>query len=153
MNELKMTTSDNASSSIVVSFESKWEEPLRTQEVSVVFRKRGPRNFIPDFIYVYVGSPLSSLIGRLPVNNCEQLPVAKALKLADAGAISSEALRSYSGDYESLYVFSVGDFEEVSNVLTYSELAHDFGFSPPQSFFVLSKSGKTTLDKKSKLAN
>lgn len=152
MNQLKMTNATDASESIVVSFEAKWDQPLRKNEVSVVFRKRGPRNFTPKYIYVYVGSPVCALTGRFAVEKCERLSTKDAVALADAGAIAADELERYARDYDHLYVFTVGDFESSKKELAYSDLSEKFGFSPPQSFFVLSKDGKSTVDKKAGFA-
>ena len=146
MNKLKMTTVADSSNSLVVSFVPKWLEPLLNNTVSVVFRKRGPRNIVPECMYIYIGWPKSSLIGRARIHKLEWMPSQDALTLAPKGQISSDELCRYAAGYESLAVFSIGAFEAAANRLTLGVLSSRFGFSPPQSFLVLSNQGQRQLD-------
>lgn len=147
MNQLKMTSPDDATKSIVVSFAAKWQEPLTHNDVTVVFRKRGPANFTPDFLYFYVGAPVSAVIGRAKITEFERLATDEAVRLADEGHINEKELRAYATGYDALVVFHLGRLQLAKTELSYSTLASSFGFSPPQSFFVLSKEGKSQLNK------
>lgn len=146
MNQLKATTSDDASKAIVVSFDAKWGELLRHKPVTRVFRKRAPRHTAPRHIYVYIGAPVSALIGRCEISSLDWLPTADALALSSEGAISQDDLRRYASDYETLAVYTVRPIEVCRSPLSFSLLHERFSFSPPQSFFVLSRTGKDELD-------
>lgn len=142
---LKSVDDSNASRSILVPFDQKWESALQDNQIRVVFRKRGPRAFTPDSIFVYIGRPSSRLIGRLEVRSFEFLPLADAVTLSKSGGMSEADLSKYAGEYKELAVFRVGAFEAASTPLALSELASSYSFYPPQSFLRLSESGRTEL--------
>lgn len=146
MNSLKAHVPGASSDAIVVSFDARWIEALRASAVSLVFRKRGPRALIPRWIYVYVGSPHSLILGRFPIHRYEQLPVDDALKRADEAGLSREELTQYLTDYDSVATFSVGALEPAPCPRPLAQLQSAYSFSPPQSFLVLSKDGQRTLD-------
>lgn len=146
MNELKATAREDSSEAIVVSFDAKWSELLTSSTVTRIFRKRAPRSLAPRFIYIYVGAPVSALIGRCEVSSLDWLPTKDALALSTEGAISEEDLRRYADNYESLAVYTVGPIQVCVSPLSFSILQKQYAFSPPQSFFVLSKTGKHNLD-------
>lgn len=146
-NLLKASTPENSSRSIVVSFGGKWHQPFLSKKVRVFFRKRGPRLMVPDYVYVYIGLPVSAIIGRAPVKNVEWLSPDDALRLAHDGAIAPEELRRYSRDSMQLCTVTLGGFQEFPVPLTATKLRSEFAMIPPQNFFVLSKSGKSSLDR------
>lgn len=146
MNQLKSTTADDASGAIVVSFDAKWGELFRHKPVTRVFRKRAPRNMTPKQIYVYIGAPMSALIGRCAVTALEWLSTEDALALSSEGLLPIEELRRYARDYDSLAVYTIQPIELCSSPLSFSTLQEKFSFSPPQSFFVLSRQGQRDLD-------
>jgi predicted transcriptional regulator len=147
MNELKMTSADDASRAILVSFASKWLDTLVRNEVAVVFRKRGPRHISPNWMYIYLAAPKSAVVGRARIHSLDWLPCEEAFALAADGKIDPDELRRYAVGYDSLAVFRIGQLEIAHPKLTFAELSSQFGFSPPQSFFVLSESGQRHLDK------
>ena len=141
-----MTDEKDGSSSILIPFDQKWEEPIREQRILVVFRKRGPKTVSPECIFVYIGSPKSSLIGRFQVETFSFLPLENAVKLATSGGLTEADLRAYAGDYRDLAVFKVKAFEPASTPLSLSQLSSDYGFYPPQSFLRLSEQGRMVLN-------
>jgi predicted transcriptional regulator len=142
---LKAVDESDGSQSILVPFDHKWETALRDNHIGVVFRKRGPKAFTPDSIFVYIGAPSSLLIGQLKVQKFAFLPVSEALALSTSGGITEADLRKYAGEYKELAVFKVGAFEAASTPLALSKLASSYGFYPPQSFLRLSESGRLVL--------
>jgi len=146
MNQLRSTTSDDASNGIVVSFDAKWGQILRQKSVTRVFRKRAPRNMTPTQMYVYVGAPVSALIGRYDIAAIDWLPIEDILALASEGAISPDELRRYAGAYDVLAAYTVRPIHECHSPLPLSLLKQRFSFWPPQSFFVLSRTGQHNLD-------
>ncbi len=142
---LKAIGKSDSSRSIVVSFGPHWEPSLRGNQIGAVFRKRGPKAFTPDYLFVYLGTPTSTLIGRMAVESFGFLPVSEALALADVGGLSRSELRDYAYDYRSLAVFRVGSFEPAPSPLRLAELATAYGFHPPQSFLCLSEAGRVEL--------
>ncbi len=146
---VKASGRDDASDAIVVSFESRWIEALSRQKVKVVFRKRGPKHTTPIWMYVYIGAPESSIIGRARIKHCEQQGIDAALRKCKDGHISESDLRQYAGRYSELFVFTIGPVELWRNPLNLATL-RELRFTPPQSFLVLSKEGKKRLDKLAK---
>src|SRR5262245_61548049 len=96
-NSLKRTSKED-NSSLVLSFDQKWQRLLLDSEVEVVFRKKGPTPRKLGFIYVYIGSPISALIGRVPVKSYTKMDTSAALKLADKGKIELAELRAYASN-------------------------------------------------------
>lgn len=143
---LKSLDNNDASDSILVSFDAKWMKPLAEGSVSQVFRKRGPKSTSPSWVYVYAGAPIKAVIGRLPVICLRQLTIKESLALADDGALTRSELKEYAGEYDSLFVFTVGIFQSASRAATFSNLKKHYGFAPPQSFLILSAQGKIALD-------
>lgn len=143
---LKSQNNNDASDSILVSFDAKWAEPLNEGSVSQVFRKRGPKSTSPNWVYVYAGTPIKAVIGRLPVMQLRQITIKESLALADEGALKRKELQEYAGEYSSLFVFTVGKFQPASSPTPFSKLKEDYGFAPPQSFLILSEEGKIALD-------
>lgn len=141
-----MTTEEDASSSIVVPFDQKWEQPFRDRNIKVFFRKRGPRSFSPDFVFLYIAAPASRLIGRAEVESFSYMKLDKAVKLAVDGGLSETNLRHYAAGYSELAVFTLMGFEEAPSPLSFSQLSADYDFHPPQSLVRLSGTGKTTLE-------
>jgi predicted transcriptional regulator len=146
MNTLKASCESEASDAIVVSFDAKWRELLAEEDITKVFRKRAPRNSAPRYIYIYIGAPISAICGRFEVLKLEWLPIEEVLAIASKGAISTNELQQYSRDYKSLAVYTVSKLKLFQIPLTYTLLHQRFQFSPPQSFFTLSKTGQHQID-------
>jgi predicted transcriptional regulator len=151
MNKLKSHSPSEAADAIVVSFEAKWGTILKEQDVSRIFRKRAPR-VRPKYLYAYIGSPVSAVIGRIEVTALELISSEDAIKLCHLGAISEKDLNRYSESYDSLQVYSVKPIELSTSPIPLVELQAQYNFSPPQSFLVLSVSGRAELDKKAGFA-
>jgi predicted transcriptional regulator len=141
-----MTKAEDASSSILMPFNQKWEKPMREQHIKVFFRKRGPRAFTPDCVFVYIAAPVSQIIGRAGVESFSFMRLDKAAKLAPDGGLTERELRYYSSGYAELAVFYLKRFEEAKVPLTFAELSSTYNFGPPQNFLRLSKSGKVQLE-------
>jgi predicted transcriptional regulator len=144
---LKAQDNNDASDAILVSFDAKWAKPLVGGSVSQVFRKRGPKSTSPNWVYVYAGTPIKAIVGRLPVIQLRQLTIKEALTLAHDGGLRRNELAEYAAGYESLCIFTVGKFQSSSREIALSELKKDYNFNPPQSFLILSMQGKKVLDK------
>ena len=142
---LKMVDDSNSSDSILVPFNQKCEAALRENHIKVVFRKRGPKSFTPQHIFVYIGAPASQLIGLLEIESFEFLSLSDALLLAESGGLTEAELRKYAANYDELAVFRVKSFQAAPKALSLNDLASQYGFYPPQSFLRLSQTGHDTL--------
>jgi predicted transcriptional regulator len=144
MNLAKATDLKNATSSIVVSFDRTWYELLCQGRVRAVIRKRGPKKMVPECIYAYINSPISAVVARLPIRKFEWRDDADA-RLCAESTLNLQTLNAYTNG-EIFAVFYVHKPELAQPKVPLSKLASKFGFVPPQSFFVLSKTGKAQLD-------
>lgn len=143
---LKMTKEEDASSSILVPFDHKWEKPMQGQEIKVFFRKRGPKTFMPTSVFVYISSPASKLIGCVDVESFSFMKLDKAAELAADGGLTETELRYYASSYSELAVFRLKQFEQADVPITFEKLSSSYNFFPPQSFVRLSESGKSQLE-------
>jgi predicted transcriptional regulator len=148
---LKATQADS-SRSIIVSFHSKWDAPLRSGKVSAIFRKAGPRKFTPDWLYAYLNAPVSAIVARIPVTDYRSVSIDDALRLANEGMISEEELRDYAAPryakpYSSLVVYRVGAIEMAASPVTMQLLSSEYGFFASPNFIQLSESGVAILNR------
>lgn len=143
---LKMTKEEDAGSSILVPFDQKWEKPMQEHEIKVFFRKRGPKTFTPTYVFVYITSPASKLIGRVEVESFSFMKLDKAVKLAAEGGLTETELRYYASSYSELAVFQLKRFEQADVPITFEKLSSAYNFFPPQSLVRLSESGKSELE-------
>ena len=143
---LKATIHDEISDGIIISFYSKWEPLLASGAVHCVFRKRGPRKMIPRWIYVYAGIPIKAIVGRLLVEKIEVLSIEESMRHLTKGAITEEEFSRYAAGYKELFVFTVANYQAAKKAADLENLKNRYGYSPPQSFLVLSKEGKRRID-------
>ena len=144
--KLKATEQD-ASTAIIQTFHPKWNEPLIGNEVSIVFRKTGPRAFRPELMYAYVSGPISAIVARMSITSYDYLPLNDALSIADDGRISVADLRSYADQYSNLLVIGIGPVEEAPTPISYHTLSTEYGFFPSSTFIPLSQMGVDTLNR------
>jgi predicted transcriptional regulator len=144
MNLAKATDPRTATSSIVVSFDSRWYELLRKGKIRAVIRKRGPTKLRPEYIYAYVNSPISAFVARLPIRKFEWRNNVDA-RLCEETTLNLKEIKAYTGG-KRFAVYYVGKPQLAQPNISLSELASKLGFVAPQSFFVLSSSGKEQLD-------
>ena len=126
-------------------------------KLSVVFRKKGPTRFVPDWIYAYLTTPISAITVRAPVLSYQYLPLSQALSLAKQGGIAEDELQSYADQpfsprYLELLVYSIGEIEVAKSPVTMQVLATKYGFWPSPSFIPLSTIGKATIDRLARFA-
>ena len=145
MNLAKATDAKTRTSSIVVSFDSKWHTLLLEGKIHAIVRKRGPKKIKPEWIYVYVNSPISALVAKMPIRRFEWRQGFDARLCKDA-ALPPDEMMSYTGA-EKYATFHVGKPRLASPRISLRELASKLHFTPPQSFFVVSVSGKQALDR------
>jgi predicted transcriptional regulator len=144
--ELKRSPEDE-SNAILLTFDSRWRTSLVTGQVRVVFRKMGPKAFVPDLMYAYVASPDSAIVARMPITSYAAMPLKDAVQLADQGAISAEELIQYAHTWQELIVMHVGAVAVAKAPITYDYLAKEYNYWPSSTFIPLSRTGKTVLDK------
>jgi len=142
---LKARSVEEQSNAILVSFDAKWDQVLKSGGVEYIFRKRGPTSKNINWMYVYIGSPEKSLIGRLPILQLDLMTTDTASNLASRGELSRRELEEYAGNYASLFVYHVGTLEPFQTPMAYKDLKQKYEFNPPQSFLYVSKAGQNEL--------
>ncbi|HOO93761.1 MAG TPA: hypothetical protein PKX94_09840 [Opitutales bacterium] len=100
----------------------------------------------PSWIYVYVGTPTKAIIGRLPIQKMEFLPLNECIRHSAKGAITKDDLSKYASGYAELFVFTVAEYQAAKTAVELEYLKERYAYSPPQNFLVLSKQGKQALD-------
>ncbi len=137
---------DDPSNAIMLTFDSKWLQPLLDHKISYVFRKMGPRQFTPEVIYAYFSTPVSAVAAKCSVTSWESLGIEQAVTLAEKGSISPKDLRLYADNYSELLVIGIGRPIEATNRIEMQFMRKEFGFWPSSTFMPLSTFGCTTLD-------
>ncbi|TIX93551.1 hypothetical protein [Rhizobium sp. P44RR-XXIV] len=126
-------TQERRAHSVVYSFFSRWEEPLRSENVRVFFRKRFPSK-LPNRVYFYIGAPVKSIIGSASVSDIKRLHVQEALDLSSLGCITKAELANYLGERESVGAIYLDDFEFFPRPVGLLQIENVISFSPPQNF-------------------
>lgn len=144
MNLAKATSAGTSTSSIVVSFDQKWHRLLVDGKIRAIVRKRGPTKIRPEWIYVYVNQPISALVAKIPVRQFQWRQGFDS-HLCEEAALRPNEMKFYIGD-ERYAAYHVGAPILARPQISLRELNSKLGFTPPQSFFVISVSGKEQLD-------
>ena len=146
MNQLKASPSDPASDAILVSFHSKWRTPLESNRVTVFLRKRGPRSLVPKWAYVYLCTPACCVVGRVRIHSHRSIDAGEASALTTETCLSVDEISRYLDGRGQVDAFFVGPLEVAPIPAALDWLRKTYGFHPPQSFLILSPSGRATLD-------
>jgi predicted transcriptional regulator len=148
---LKLPAGQRDGDSIILSFLAKWNEPLRNNSISVVFRKMHPFRLQIRWMYAYVAMPVGAVVAKAPVVSVEKLSINEAVKLADLSLHSESEIRQYATaahmHFKELVVYRLGKIKYAKKPVTYYRLRDDFDFFPSPTFIPLSKGGTKTLDK------
>jgi hypothetical protein len=143
----KATAVDERSNAIVVSFEAKWHEHLLARDFSLVIRKRVPKNRTFEWLYFHINSPVSSICGRAPIENVNYITMEEAITRAKELNLSPVEINSYIAEGMEIGCYQLGAFEFGERLVSSTELSTRMIYHPPQSFFVLSRKAKETIDR------
>ncbi len=149
---LKRSPTDT-SDAMMLTFNAKWQGPLLAGEVEVVFRKQGPRGFVPTLMYTYMAAPISAIVARIPISSYAYVATEKAIELADRGSIDSDELRDYAKGLGSLLVMELGRVAVAKYPITYSYMSEHFNFWPSSTYIPLSATGIQLLDELGQFEN
>lgn len=142
----KATSVEDQSDGIVVSFGVEWYQPLRDQKFKAVIRKRTPKTLKPSWLYFHVNAPVSAICARAPILAIRELKAAEANKRAADLALSPADVVAYIGSDATVGCYELGGISFASREITIAELTSRLVYHPPQSFFILSRTGKDVLD-------
>lgn len=129
--------SDTPTDTVIVSFRAKWTRILETKQLDVVFRLRVPTAPV-ETMFIYIGAPVSAIVGRASILKTEQVSHDIASELAHRGHMSRSALLNYIGNRKVVGVYYVKDVHFFNKQIPLSELRKQHTFHPPQSFSFVS---------------
>jgi predicted transcriptional regulator len=135
------------SEAIVVSFDARWLEAIRSKQFSSALRKRVPQSFRPRWMYIYVNSPASVILARASVVNISSVPLVEALAHQQELCLSEKEIERYSAGAKAVGLYKLGSIELARTHLTLTWLRQHMVFHPPQSFFALKDEAKTIIDR------
>lgn len=142
----KATSSDEQSDSVVVSFESDWEQPLLSNAVSVVIRKRIPKNTSFKWLYFHINSPVSSICGRAKIQRIFSASTKEAVAIAKQIGLSPTQISTYIGAARCIGCYKLGTVQCGTGPIPLAKLTTRLAYYPPQSFVILSKQAKRVID-------
>ncbi len=141
------TTNNEDIGGVICSFAPHWQTAVHDGSVRVVFRKKKLVTTSPEWLYVYMASPVTAITAKLSIVSLESMAVSEALKLAEKGSIAVDELRKYAGKADELFVIHVGVVQVAKTPIEMSVLSSKYGFFPSPNFIRLSKSGASTIDR------
>jgi predicted transcriptional regulator len=141
----KAVGQDEQSDAIVVSFAPHWQEPL-LKGVSVVIRKRFPKTVRPKWLYAYVNSPISAILGRAEIVSIDEISKAYAMGLQEELGMHAEDIAEYFGNLATIGCYRLGVMQPAVHPATLAKLSAKLIYYAPQSFFVLSHQGRNIID-------
>jgi len=145
MFQLRAAKTDE-SNSIIIAFHAQWQEALETSDISVVFRKFGPRNYQPSWIYAYLTKPTSAIVAKLQLTSCEHVDVEDAAAFAEQGMMTRQEVIDYGARFSKLYVFHIGRILMARSPITFRYLVDEYGYWPDSTFIPLTPDGERILD-------
>ena len=138
---------EDPSNALILTYHSKWEERLGRGNVSVEFRKTGPRNISPECMYLYITSPIKAITAKVSVVRFGEMEVDKATEMASKSLLTPDEIRQYAGHQDHLYFYEFIAFKAAVQPITFQRLASEYGYFPSSNFFPLSQTGRETLDR------
>ncbi len=138
-------TENPARNIAIYSFKAKWLEPLRAGQVGIFFRKRAPAR-TPSQVLLYVGAPISAIVGSAKVLSMERLLPEAALDLAPKGAIDRRELDIYlvgAGSVTGIYISQPRFY---SHPLSIRDVQSVMNFYPPQNFMQIDNETAAELE-------
>lgn len=129
---------------IVYSFRSEWMDPIKSGAVSVFFRSKSPLSK-PKCVFIYIGNPVKSIIGKAKVVSISRSPRPDALRLAARGSISESDLDRYIGTRKDVGVITIDDLEIFEREVSADSLSAFVMFHPPQNFQTVSEELEETI--------
>jgi len=142
----KANSPAEASDSILVSFEARWEELFISGQVSGFIRKRLPRTTSPKWIYAYFGTPLARISVKAQIKSISEVPIGQVIASASDLCISKEEIREYCAGLSSIGLCLIATPFVSNHKLGLERMRSTLSFFPPQSFLILSKDAKRIIE-------
>lgn len=134
------------SDAIVVSFDARWHSHLQAKDFSIVLRKRIPRSATFTWLYFHINNPISAICGRARIRRTAIAKKRDAVRMARLAQLLPAEIENYIGNDPEIPYYELGSFELVRQPVNTSELSRNLVYHPPQSFFIVSRAAKLTID-------
>ena len=138
-NWFKGESPEHYSKSVVVSFSDRWRPFLRENRIKLVLRRRVPKTFVANTMFLYIGSPTSCVIGVASILRIEHLSRIEANSEMQGACISEKEIAEYFEGYSEIGAYRISNIRFFKEDLPFKFLKREAGFSPPQSFVRISK--------------
>jgi predicted transcriptional regulator len=146
----KSLSTQQNSTSIVVSFDDKWEEYFANESIKYFIRKRLPKTFQPDTFYAYFSSPLSRISCIANIESITNESVEDVLRISEKLLMSKAEIELYCEGYKTVSLCEIGKVLYFKKPIPMKTLKENLIFFPPQSFLILSEQGKEIIENLSK---
>jgi predicted transcriptional regulator len=130
---------------VVLSFDARWHRLLLDSSPSVVFRRRVPRHDVKK-LFLYVNSPVGSIVGLAHINRLEVISCSDALETVANSGLSRSELATYVGERESVGVFHLRNVIQFSKPIPREFLQEQCDLSPPQNYTYLDPKAADQLE-------
>ena len=139
-------TMEDPSEALILTYSSSWKQEILQRAFSVEFRKSGPMNLDPEWVYAYVTAPVAAIVARMPVKDFGHIAVKQAFALVKHALFNEVELEKYAGTMGDLYFYRFGPIQVAKQPITYKVLSSEYGYHTSSNFFPLSEYGRQTLD-------
>jgi predicted transcriptional regulator len=143
---LKMNDTCDDPCGIILSFDSKWLEPIKAQAFQCIFRKMGPHRFVPTHIYAYLAKPTSAIVAKMPVTSFGPITLSQAEAIASSAMLTPSELRAYADKRTELVIYHVGPISVARTPIAFEVLKQTYQFWPSSNYIPLSPQGSEVLD-------
>lgn len=142
----KASEDADRSDSIIVSFDSKWYEAIAKGKVSLVIRKRIPVIQKPNWLYLHLNFPRSSICARARIIAAAPMPIKVVHTFSTELCLSHREIDKYCGNLTEIGSYQLEDIELAPVEITTADIQDRLRYSPPQSFMFLSHRAKEIID-------
>ncbi len=143
---LKMNETCDDPCGIILSFDSKWLEPIKANAFQCIFRKMGPHRFVPTHIYAYLAKPVSAIVAKMPVTSLGTITLPQAEEIASTAMLTPSEIRAYADKKTELVIYHVGPISVARTPLTFESLKQTYQFWPSSNYIPLSPRGSEVVD-------
>lgn len=118
------------------------------RRIKGILRKRIPTTSQVRWLYAYMNSPISAVVGRAAIKRVLSVSLPEATLKAKELGLSSAEIREYFAKAERVGLYEINDIEIARPQLQLDSIRKELVFYPPQSFVFLSKAGKAIFDER-----
>jgi predicted transcriptional regulator len=142
----RAVTEQDRSEAIVVSFNKSWQNEILGGQISTIIRKRIPTTFKPTLLYFHLNSPISSIVGRARIVGMKFISSKEAISLQNDLHMPAPEITDYINGAATIGMYKIEQFETAKPFATCEAITKKLNYTPPQSFFILSKAALNAID-------